>query len=221
VVVDEHGNRVAPTGIHISDADGHPSAVNSVSFTPDGRRLAVAGLNERTTVFDTRTGKRVAPPISGAANARYSPDGRLLVTAAFNGTITFYDASTLEPDGAPIVGSSAWAKSLIFSSDSRLLATVSLDSTARVFDVQARRQLGPALPAVADSEASLRPDGLALATEYDDPSGLSWVQVWNLDPAAWRTAACDEAGRNLTRAEWAQYLGGAYHATCAQWPGDS
>ena len=31
--------------------------------------------------------------------------------------------------------------------------------------------------------------------------------------------ACDIAGRNLTRAEWAQYLPGEpYHATCKQWP---
>jgi WD40 repeat protein len=220
IVIDANGDRVAPTGVHITDRSGG-AAVNALSFTPDGRRLAVAAQNETTTVFATRTGKRVAPPIPGAANARYSPDGRLLVTAAFNGTIAFYDATTLKLDGAPIIGSRAWAKSIVFSRDSRLLATVSLDSTARVFDVQTHQQLGPALPAVPDSDASLRPDGLALATEFNDSNGVGWVQVWDLDSRNWRTAACNEAGRNLTHSEWAQYLGGPYNATCAQWPAGS
>ena len=66
--------------------------------------------------------------------------------------------------------------------------------------------------------AMMCPDG---DTEYNDSSGVGWVQIWDLDPRAWRTAACNEAGRNLTRSEWVQYFGGAYHATCAQWPAGS
>ena len=71
---------------------------------------------------------------------------------------------------------------------------------------------------MADSDASIRADGRALATENDDNNDGGRVQIWDLDPAAWRAAACNEAGRNLTRSEWTQYLGGAYRATCAQWP---
>jgi hypothetical protein len=32
-----------------------------------------------------------------------------------------------------------------------------------------------------------------------------------------RAAACLEAGRNLTQAEWKQYMGGSYRPTCSQW----
>jgi hypothetical protein len=41
-----------------------------------------------------------------------------------------------------------------------------------------------------------------------------------MDPASWATKACDAVGRNLTRAEWAQYLGtlGEYRATCDRYP---
>jgi WD40 repeat protein len=43
--------------------------------------------------------------------------------------------------------------------------------------------------------------------------------VWDLDPAHWDTTACKLAGRNLTQAEWQQYLPGRpYGATCPQWP---
>ena len=38
----------------------------------------------------------------------------------------------------------------------------------------------------------------------------------------WRAAACAVAGRNLTRDEWATYLGdiATYRATCPQFPID-
>lgn len=40
-----------------------------------------------------------------------------------------------------------------------------------------------------------------------------------LDPDEWQSAACRLAGRNLTRAEWADYLGDEpYRATCPEWP---
>jgi hypothetical protein len=43
--------------------------------------------------------------------------------------------------------------------------------------------------------------------------------LWDLEPAHWEQTACRLAGRNLTRAEWAQYLPGrAYEVTCPQWP---
>jgi hypothetical protein len=38
---------------------------------------------------------------------------------------------------------------------------------------------------------------------------------WTVDPAAWKTKACSVARRNLTRAEWADFLGGlSYRKVC-------
>ena len=45
------------------------------------------------------------------------------------------------------------------------------------------------------------------------------VVVVDVDPNSWQRTACRIAGRNLTRAEWTQYLPGRpYHATCTRWP---
>lgn len=49
------------------------------------------------------------------------------------------------------------------------------------------------------------PDGRHLATAGWDGASV----VWDLDPGAWRAAACHLAGRDLTDAEWARYLPGA------------
>jgi hypothetical protein len=44
------------------------------------------------------------------------------------------------------------------------------------------------------------PDGRTLYVGSDEPT------MWSLDPSNWRDAACAVAGRNLTAAEWTQYL---------------
>jgi len=42
------------------------------------------------------------------------------------------------------------------------------------------------------------------------------IVLWNLDSNRWRERACEVAGRNLTWAEWSQFLGDSkpYHDTC-------
>jgi len=61
-----------------------------------------------------------------------------LAVAGFDGAVRFYDAHTLRPVGPAWNGSRAFAESLEFSRDGRVLATVALDSSARLFDVDAR-----------------------------------------------------------------------------------
>jgi hypothetical protein len=60
------------------------------------------------------------------------------------------------------------------------------------------------------------PDGRLLATAGFQGSAM----LWNVDPSTWPAVACAVAGRNLTRAEWRQYLpsGTPYHRTCPEWP---
>jgi class 3 adenylate cyclase/WD40 repeat protein len=220
IVVDENGRQLEPTTI---TADPVRSQIHGLSFSPDGRRLAVAAQDEDTVLYDTRTGRQLGARIPKAANARFSPDGKLLVVAAFNGTLAFYDATTLRPSGSPITASQAWVGDLTFSHDGQLLATVALDGTARLFDVEARDQIGSPLVSSRFGPAALRPDGGELATQVDLPSSIpglvhSLTRVWTLDPTAWQRAACYEAGRNLTHAEWAKYIGGPYRRTCPEWP---
>jgi hypothetical protein len=65
------------------------------------------------------------------------------------------------------------------------------------------------------SAASVSPDGGTLVT-----GDGSRMMRWNIDSDQWRTTACAVAGRNLTRAEWEQYLpkGERYRATCPEHP---
>jgi len=67
------------------------------------------------------------------------------------------------------------------------------------------------------------PDHMAfspdLKTVYVGTLDLN-IWTYDLDPSSWAASACDDAGRNLTRAEWKTYIGslGPYRATCNQYP---
>jgi hypothetical protein len=50
-------------------------------------------------------------------------------------------------------------------------------------------------------------------------NGLFGAVLWDVDPDSWQEKACLAAGRNLTRAEWREYLGDEpYRRTCPDWP---
>jgi hypothetical protein len=103
------------------------------------------------------------------------------------------------------------------------MLVVSRGGAAHLYDVASTRQIGRTLRVelqanVAQNGATLRSDGrqLAGATEHG-------VQLWDLDPEAWREAACRLAGRNLSHDEWDRYIpqGEPYRTTCPQWPADT
>jgi len=59
------------------------------------------------------------------------------------------------------------------------------------------------------------PDGKWLATGSEDGT----ARLWHTRLDELMELACNLAGRNLTRAEWAQYFPGEpYRKTCGQWP---
>jgi WD40 repeat protein len=60
------------------------------------------------------------------------------------------------------------------------------------------------------------PDGKTLASGSGDKS----IILWDVSLESWQARACRIANRNLTRAEWKQYIGDIepYRATCPGLP---
>ncbi len=187
--------------------------VRSVAPTPDGSRLVVTsigtGISGRTEVFDASSGARIVSGVPGDEQTVLSSTGTL-VGASPLGELTAYDVRSLKPVGT-FAGARGPVSSLQFSDDGRTLLVTSPDQTVQVYDVATRLRLGD--PIVSESprtEGWLRPDGDGVAVNT-----RGGVALWQLDAQHLAGAACDLAGRNLTRAEWTTYVGDQpYRKTC-------
>ena len=91
---------------------------------------------------------------------------------------------------------------MAFSPDGRTLAVAADDGTASLWDVGSRTRLGdpfgPAPGVIPD--LLFEPNGRLLV------GGVSNAVQWPIDVRTWERFACRVAGRQLTRAEWADTL---------------
>ena len=189
------------------------------TFTPDGSQLVLASLTGaqafRFPVADGEVG--VGSPIDAlqgtVASASYSPDGSRLAVGTGNGTLEFLDAETLEPVEAPISISPTLIVAMEFSADGSLAWVEDLDFSIRLVDVRDGAPLGEPIwgSDLGFGLAGFAPDGSVLL--MPGPTG---AVLLDLEVGHWRDAACELAGRQLTRAEWDQYLpsAGGYAPSC-------
>jgi WD40 repeat protein len=79
--------------------------VNSVAFSPDGRRI-ISGSDDNTLrLWDAATCKPIGSPLQGHTSSvnsvAFSPDGRRLVSGSNDNTLRIWDAATGMPIGFP------------------------------------------------------------------------------------------------------------------------
>lgn len=149
----------------------------------------------------------MASELPGAVAAyavRFSPDGKLVAVGDSSGTVAIWDVSSSRRVGEPLAGHGGDVGSLGFSPDGKTLVTSSGDGSFRLWDVATRKLIGAPLPG-SDTGGSVTffPDGKHVLDVFGSGTGV----VWNVDPAAWKAKACSVARRNLTRAEWTEFLG--------------
>ncbi len=166
-------------------------------------------------VRDGRTGEQVSGPLLGLSTTDIAPDGTL-VGGRGTGEIVQYDLETLQPVGT-FPGVRGAVDQLRFSADGALLLVGSRNQILAIYDVATRTRLGDPIATEAPFDGpkgELRPDGKAVAINRGDG-----FRIWDLDPDHLAEAACRLAGRNLTGAEWATYLGSQapYRDTCPTW----
>jgi WD40 repeat protein len=159
-------------------AGGKP--VGDVDFSPDGKRLVVAGGDGVARIYRASDGKHLRDLHHGSAlsAAVFSPDGTKIATAGDDSAARLWDARSgallhLLRHGGPVT-------SATFSRDGRLLATTSDDKTARVWDVSSGRELQRLEHPGGVRSASFSGDGKLLVTRLVPGAFDRTARVWDV-----------------------------------------
>src|SRR5579859_3419764 len=157
---------------------GHSSAVISLAWSPNGKRIATGSFDHSVRVWDALTGNHVLTYRGHSDQVwavAWSPDGSKIASAGKDKTVQIWDASS----GANITtytGHSAEVAAVAWSPDSKLIASASYDNTVRVWEATTQQFVftftnhSDHVWAVAWS-----PDGSLVASGSKDKT----VQVWN------------------------------------------
>jgi WD40 repeat protein len=165
--------------------------LESIAFSPDGRRVATAGWGQIARVWDTSNGQELStlPKQSTQVHAlAFSPDGEILATSTGDfgdftkpGEIRLWHATTGKVAGV-LRGHRGGVNALAFSPTGNRLASASEDGLVKIWDVLACQDI---FTLEADPNRALAvafsPDGNRLAT-----AGIGIVKVWTstqLDPS--------------------------------------
>jgi DNA-binding SARP family transcriptional activator/WD40 repeat protein len=205
--------------------------VQSHRYSPDRRVWMAISLSGHRIALGTSTGIRLYDGFTGNQLGRIPAPARgvfitvtdQLFVGSYGGDLTQYDLDTLRPV-RPFGGTVGFAQALVGTADGTLVATKGGDRKVTLHDVATGVALGKPITIAEDENngIALSPDGLRLAVGGEPADGRHAIQIWDLDPEHWETAACRIAGRNLTRDEWDAIVGdlAPYHATCPDLPID-
>lgn len=85
--------------VTLSVQTGHSSAIRSLQFSHDGKRLATSGSDSRIVIWDIVTGKQYQSMIGHQAQVNdvsFHPDGMRLASASDDGKVIVWDLATAE-----------------------------------------------------------------------------------------------------------------------------
>ncbi|WP_431439044.1 WD40 repeat domain-containing protein [Actinophytocola sp.] len=161
------------------------------AFSPDSRRIAIAGSNA-VDVVDIDTGGKVRLPLaSEPASLAYSPDGQWLAAGCADGTVQILATATSQPAQTVPVHETT-VRSMTFSPDGRWVAAT-VDVGVGVFGVDDGTPLLPELPILPVGIVVFSPDLRYLAVVRPNSDGLPEVAVLGAATGAtiWRATIVD------------------------------
>jgi WD40 repeat protein/uncharacterized caspase-like protein len=160
----------------INRLEGHSQAVNSVSFSPDGKAIA-SGSSDRTIKLwgsDGKLLKSFSQHKDKVVAVSFYEGGKTLATASADGTVNFWDIGKEKPLYA-IENAGKALTSMAVTPKSNFLATASSDGSIKLWKAS-DRQLIKTLSTHKGAVNSIlfSPDGQMLASAGEDGTVKLW-----------------------------------------------
>ncbi len=158
-------------------------SIETIAFSPDGRKLAAGRLDGVVEMWDVESGTRDwSEPGHNAPNKEhatlcvtFSPYGDLLASGGTDTKIRLWNPTTGTQIGEPLAKHTEYVKALDFSPEGKLLASGGADSQVIVWDLTTMRARPPLLGHNGSVEAvDFSPDGETLVSASDDSTIRSW-----------------------------------------------
>jgi WD40 repeat protein len=144
---------------------GH-GCVRAVMYSPDSSKLATGGSDKNAIkIWDATTGDLLNTLHHDwiVYSLVWTSDGKRLISGSY-GPIRIFDTATWQQI-AILKGHRSLVTAISLSQNDRLLASVSYDKTARLWNLDTNLPVGPPLQHAQDlSSAALSPDGRVLVT---------------------------------------------------------
>jgi WD40 repeat protein len=207
------------------------SFIDGLSFSPDDKILAGAlGGEQVINLWDVNSGGLIGsiPGYRGGPQPLFSfnNDGTIIAFFSVDNSIKLWDlrSQSLVEKGFPILTEINRPHNIRFSPDNKqiILAKCNTDPTLicdsteiMIFDIETGKQWVRNFEDKSGYIQSLSffPNQNLIISGNDKGN----IIVWDLSFDSWIRRSCMMLGRNLTIAEWQQYLPNlAYHVTCPQ-----
>ena len=144
----------------------------------------------------------------------FSPDSRYVVSGSQDKTARVWEATTGK-EVARMTHDSV-VDAVAFSPDGRYVVSGSWDKTARVWEAATGKEVARMIHDNPVYAVAFSPDSRYVVSGSEDKT----ARIWHWQPDKLIEDACAFLPRNLTRAEWIQYIGDGlpYQAICPNLP---